>query len=514
MAEYGRVDASIPLSVRKPDMMGKLSELLNMQQQSLAIQGQRSANISAAAQASNQQQDLQERQAATDILKNQEKYGLVDANGITDLTKLIPAILQAAPKTGGAFIEPVMQGYLAQLSVSQAAQNLSRSVREDVNSALAAVTANPSASYGDVVMTADLIKKQNPNSAKTVDALLSYLSPKEPMEVTRQKLKTFARTVLPPTELVGTGGLVTPQATVIDSGAAVVPGAIDRQTGAFTAAGPAIPKEIPPGFSVVVDPRTSNPYLLNQQTGEMRDMGHGYPGKQPGRGSAAGGPSAGGPPSGRPGSMPEPFYPGQAQDIAVQQEEVANVRASADQAPLNRSIYQHILHLGEDTKTGPAMAFLQKNPIIAQMFGDNYQELGKYLEKNAIANMTAMGGPPSDARLAAAVAANGSTTFNPQALQAVTRFNYATNTALEKFRQGLDQAVGTKNPNYAALPQFKADWAANFDIAVFLLENAINDGNDKLKSQILNSLTEQQAAAMMKKRKNLDALSRTGKLPQ
>jgi hypothetical protein len=151
--------------------------------------------------------------------------------------------------------------------------------------------------------------------------------------------------------------------------------------------------------------------------------------------------------------------------------------------------------------------------IGGQVFGDNYQELGKYLEKNAIANMQAMGGPASDARLSAAVAANGSTQFNPKALKAVTEFNYATNTGLERYRQAMDNIVGTKNPDYTKLPELKKQWAKNFDMDVFRLENAMADGNTAAQNEILGSLSKERAAELKRKMKNLDALAEKGQLP-
>jgi len=123
-----------------------------------------------------------------------------------------------------------------------------------------------------------------------------------------------------------------------------------------------------------------------------------------------------------------------------------------------------------------------------------------------------MGGPPSDARLSAAVAANGSTSFNPKALKAVTQFNYATNTGLEKYRQGVDTAIGTSNPDYGKLPAFKAAWAKNFDIQAFELENAVADGDVAGQKRILEGLNKAQRADLARKMKNLDSLSATGQL--
>ena len=40
-----------------------------------------------------------------------------------------------------------------------------------------------------------------------------------------------------------------------------------------------------------------------------------------------------------------------------------------------------MLKLADETNTGPLVSYLQNTKIGGQVFGDDYQELGKYLEK-------------------------------------------------------------------------------------------------------------------------------------
>lgn len=199
--------------------------------------------------------------------------------------------------------------------------------------------------------------------------------------------------------------------------------------------------------------------------------------------------------------------------IEANQEEVKSIRSAGDQVPTQRNINQSILKLSKDTTTGPGSAIWQKalGATSLGQFGDNYQELGKYLEKNAIANMNAMGGSPSDARLQAAAAANGSTQYNPKALQEVTKFNDAATTAMDKYRQGVDRAVGLRNQDVNALPEFKSAWAKNLDPNIFRAENAIRD-NDTMELQKLKSeLGEKGLKELARKRAVLEKLSATGK---
>src|SRR6187399_114638 len=255
-----------------------------------------------------------------------------------------------------------------------------------------------------------------------------------------------------------------------------------------------IPKTIPPGVSVIED-QAGAKFLLNPQKNTVTPVGTGRGGVSP---SAAPGTT-----------FQQPTYPGQAEDIKHNQEEVRSIRLAADQAPTQANTFRNILKLSDSTNTGPLVKFFQDTKIGGQAFGDNYQELAKYLEKNAITAMQAMGAPGSDSRLAAAVAANGSTGFNPQALRAVTQFNYAANTGLEMYRRGLDKAIGTTNPNYVKLPEFKSAWAQNFDIDALRLENAVKDGDKKAQAEILESLSAAQKKDLATKLRNLEALSTT-----
>jgi len=205
---------------------------------------------------------------------------------------------------------------------------------------------------------------------------------------------------------------------------------------------------------------------------------------------------------------------GVVQNVADLQKEVSSIRQAGDQVPIQRNTNKQILQLSKDTKTGPGSQYWQKGmAALGLPSGTNYQELGKYLEKNAIQAMQTMGGPPSDARLSAAVAANGSTEFNPGALQAVTKFNDAAVSALEKYRQGMDKAVGVENPNFAAAAKFKAEWAKNLDIDVFRVENALRDGDKGELEKIKNELGQKRMKELAQKIKNLDSLGATGKLP-
>ena len=213
------------------------------------------------------------------------------------------------------------------------------------------------------------------------------------------------------------------------------------------------------------------------------------------------------------------FTPGQAQEIEGAQKEVTNVRQAADQAPILHNINQNILRLSGDTSTGPGTAYWKNAlgalvPIADLKNVNDYQEIGKFLEQNAVRAMQSMGGNPSDARLGAALAANGSPSFNPQALQEVTKFNDAANTALSSYRQGLDKAVGLKNSDYTALARYKSDWAKNMDVNIYRLQNALQSGDQGELQKLKSDLGANGLKTLAQKRINLETLTQTGRLPQ
>jgi len=480
---------AVGLGAQQPDFLGKLSTLLSIQGQKQALQGQ-AAEVASAQQSQRQRAAL----ANYDWNKHIGDDGTFDLNSLND-----PELMHAAGDQYLDVVQKAVQAKAGQLENKSKLVGLRNDQRAAFSEMVGALRSDKDVAedndkgrqkvnqamlqygqmYGDdalPVLSAYAAPLQKAPKGRMSDALraIQLQAQSASQQVAEQKK-----------QYTNTGG----ELTNINPNAA--PGA-----------GPdSLQLSLPPGAHIVTD-QTGAQFVLNPQTNQVTPVGAGR--------APAGGPAPSTPPS---RSFKQPSYAGQTEDIANYQHEVSNTRAAADQAPANRNIFQQILKLADQTNTGPLVSFLQNNPVGGQVFGDNYQELGKYLEKNAIANMSAMGGPPSDARLSAAVAANGSTKFNPKALKAVTQFNYATNTGLERYRQGLDQAIGTKEQDYSKLPEFKAAWAKNFDIDAFRLENAIADGDAAQQRAILAELPPARRKEVARKMKNLDSLSETGHLP-
>jgi len=475
MAEY------VGLQAQPPNTIQKLSQILGMRQQR--------AQTESAEQSQRQRAAI----ASYDFGKHVGDDGTVDLNSLTT----DPDLRAAA---GDQYLEVLQHAAAAKQQQLEAKSKLFN-LRGDQVSGLAK-TLDPLLADSDVVEDNEK-GRQKVNEAwmlygqlfgdEALPVLQAYASPLKnaPKGKMSQALRMIQMQALDVEQQ-----RQAQMPTLVNKGSALT----NVNPNVAIGSGGDIPLSVGPGVQILTDQKGAQ-FAFDPQKNTVTPVG-----------SGRGGPAPGAAPN-QP-TFQQPSYVGQTADIQMQQHEVQQVRATADQAPSNRNIFQHILKLADETSTGPLAAFLQKTKIGGQAFGDNFQELNKYLEKNAIANMQAMGGPPSDARLSAAVAANGSGEFNPKALKAVTEFNYATNTGIEKYRQGVDKAVGTGGAvDYGQLPRFKADWAKNFDVDAFRLENAVADGDQASQRKILEELSPARRKEVARKMRNLDSLAETGRLP-
>jgi hypothetical protein len=439
-------------------------------------------------------------QALVPIMRDPVGSGITDASG-NPTPNAYSVIQKAAPTTGAAHYSDILNAATNGVKLKGAWSQLTNDTQNNISARIAAVVADKDSQPADVL---DMLHKvDEENSGKPQEALVNQLtqsarnvvqmaSQKGGMAAVRQVANSLSRGGIGNAGITGPGGVSTPQNAIIQAGGSQQPGAVAPalQGGGFQGSGPPIANTLPP--QIIQQPITGAPAQVGGGAGTTP----------------------------RPiGGNPWQPYAGQGADIQSFQNEVQQTRADAQQAPLAHNINQQILRLADNAKTGPGTEIWQHavgalGAPLGLSPSANYQELGKFLEKNAINNMQSMGGPPSDARLSAAAAANGSTTFSPEALKAVTKFNDATTSALMQYRQGLDHAVGMgQNVNYTNLPAYKAAWAKNFDVNIFRVENAMRDGDTQELHKIAKELGPDGLKALAQKRQNLQALS-NGQAPQ
>lgn len=474
------VAAPVGLNVQRRDPLERLSSLLSVQRSRTALQVEQ------------QEQRQKAALAKYDWNKHVGADGTIDVPSLND-----PELMAAAGDQYQNVVQSAISTRERQLAAQQSLVNLRSTQRTEFAAMMNALRSDP-----------DIVNDTPAGRQKVTQAMVNFgeIHGEDVLPV----LSSYAPFVQnsPPGRLKDTLRNIGLQGASVESQiSAQQP--ILAQTGArqldinplSPTSGLGLANELGPGAEILTDAKGAQ-FVFNRQTNTVTPVGQGGERVQT-------------PPTAAPTAptFTQPRYQGQAADVERFSEDVANVRAAADQAPTQRTVLKHILDLSTETSTGPLASYLQETKIGGQFFGDNYQELGKYLERNALSAMSAMGGPPSDARLSAAVAANGSTRFNPEALRAVTEFNYAANSGLEAYRNGMDQAVGLEKPDYTQLARFKADWAKNFDIDAFRLENAIEDGDKEAADSIKKSLSPSRLKELAEKMENLDSLSETGRLP-
>ncbi len=483
------------INVNPNQAVQTLSGLLSLKQQQQALQTGAFQQQSAQAQAQQEQQTARQRSGLANFMSTFDPTKHIGPDGTLDLDSVLtdPKLRQSAGDQFPDIVDKMVGIKQHQLQAKQQLANLNDSVRAQFMTTLGGLRTDP-----DVV-------QDTPQGRQKVGAAIEQFGATGPDAARIAQIYAPMVEHAPPGKLVQ--GVSTAQLQAMDAAAQA-----GRQAPSFADTGsalqninpqaaggnltgqPPIPRQLPP--QIVTNPTTGGQGVVGGPTGtNPRPIGG---------------------PAGASNSW-QP-YAGQQNDIRAFQQEVQGTRSAADTAPTARNINAQILRLADNAKTGPGTEVWQHAVgALAAPFGlsptANYQELGKFLEKNAIQNMQSMGGPPSDARLSAAAAANGSTHFSPEALKAVTKFNDATNTALMQYRQGLDRSVGMgQNVDYTKLPAFKAAWAKNFDVDVFRVENAIRDGDKAELAKIKSELGPEKLKALAQKRANLNALSE-GQVP-
>lgn len=477
-----------------------LSGLLSIKQQQQNLQTgayEQQATAAKSQQATQENQELQAlsqftRSAVTDPSFRKE-------DGSLDVEKFQRGAAAAAPVYGQAYIGQATSNANAMIDNRKALLGLSNEQRKTLGNYFGAVAANPNATREDFLDAAEQARTVSDDRAyqKSVDRMLMSAPDVRhmPTDQASQALRQWARGISMETGAPSSAES-SPAVSMVQGPNGLVPTNVNPQApGGVAPVGPTQAQGIAP--QIVTSPVTGGQGVVGGSQGlSPRPIGGGT----------------------APGPNPWQPYAGQQGDIKTYQGEVQGTRSAADAAPTARNINAQILRLADDAKTGPGTEVWQHAVgALAAPFGlsptASYQELGKFLEKNAIANMQSMGGPPSDARLSAAAAANGSTHFSPEALKAVTKFNDATNTALMEYRQGMDRAVGMgQNVDYTRLPAFKAAWAKNFDVDVFRVENAIRDGDKAELTKLRKDLGPKRMQELAQKSANLRLLEQ-GQIP-
>jgi hypothetical protein len=482
MAEYGHVDASIPLSVRKPDSMGKLSELLNMQRQSIAVQADKTALASA-----QQSQRQREGLASFDWSK------LVGDDGTIDLNKIMDSGLREA--AGDQFPQALSQATQIkqqQLAAKQTLVGLTDLQRKSFAEMVGALRSDP-----------DVVKGTPEGKQKLNDALGQYVTMYGPD--VENVVKAYAAPLMKAP--AGKAGQILQN--------------IQLQA---TSASDQASRQAPQYQSTGSELRNVNPYAQTAQApgsipltiapGQQSQVGQDPIGnpmevRRDARGNIIGATPLAGMPT---------FGPGERQSLEQQAESnfrnVEANRIAASLAPQQLDQISKALKISEGVSTGGGGDFARKrasfeSAISAVLPGfdtavddaTKLQMLDKYLERIAADSARVLGANAStDAARESIARQNASTGYTRDAVQSVLEYAKAQTMAMEA--KGNAQEHWLKDNKITNQHEFETKWRQAYDPLLFQLE-ALPEAKQK---KLTEGLSAEQKATLRTKLKSLREL--------
>lgn len=476
-----------------PNALDSYSKILGIQQGQQNLQIGAAALQSANAKASIDQRVARERQALAQIpwQNFQKEDGSFDEDGITKTAVAV------APTTGAEFAQHFNDMNRGSAETKAAWLGLDKEARSGIQSILGAWGADPNAKVGELASELQQYRDSAPaGSQKKLDTIIDHsmrVMGMVPDSAKPRIAMTLARAGLGQSELSGPGGLGTPiKGTAYDRSGNLVGTTQNQTTGGLSqapggmAAGPA------PAVSIRTD--ANNQQFVVDQSGRVLGK--------------LGGPAPG-------GTIGAAGFTQPVADQPAVMAELREARAATSQGGVTRNVNQHLLDLSDETKTGPGTQTLQGIAAALGMpSGSRYQEISAYLDRQAALQAQVMGVPNTNAGLAAAERATGTTEYTPQALREKVKFFDALNSGAMAYRQGLDKAVGTgATPDLSKYQAFRSAWTKNFDPDIYRAEDAQRRGDAKELAELKKRLGQRGMRELAVKSANLRLLEE-GQIPQ
>lgn len=453
-----------------------LSGIIGLKQQQQALQTGQYQQATARAESEQAQQKNAELQKVGALMQQVHGGGYRKSDGSFDRQRFADDVTTMAPVYGQAVASSALSQANEIVQNQKAKQELTDSARASLGTTLTALAKDPNTKRDDVVSAYTQWlqdHKDDPAAFRVGVAQAAMLPQNDADPKYRETLGKYAATLT---------GQPTNAPSTVDTGGSIQPGQTSAVTGAFTPAGAGIPKTLAPGATPMTD-AFGRPFLVNPQTATARPVG----------GSG--------------------FQQPVADQPAIMAE-LREARAATSQAGVTRNVNQHLLDLSSETKTGPGTQTLQGiAAAIGLPSGSRYQEISAYLDRQAALQAQVMGVPNTNAGLAAAERATGTTEYTPQALREKVKFFDALNSGAMAYRQGLDKAVGTgATPDLTKYQAFRSAWTKNFDPDVYRAEDAMRRGDKEELTSIRKRVGAVGMKALAVKSANLRALE-NGEIP-
>lgn len=482
MAEYGQVDASIPLSARKPDAMGKLSDLLNMQRAAIAVQADKTALEAA--------QQTQRQRAA---LAQFDWSKLVGDDGTIDLNKIMDSGLREA--AGDQFPQALQQAAQIkqqQLAAKQALVGLTDAQRQSFAEMVGALRSDP-----------EVVAGTPEGRQKMTQAIGQYAMMYGPD--VENVVKAYAAPLMNAPE-----GRIGQVLQNIQLQATSASEQATRQAPQYQSTGGEL-RNVNPYAQIQQAPATIPLTIApGQQSQVMTDvLGNPYEQRRDPRGNIT---------AVRPLEGPQHFTPGERQSLEQQAEanfrNVEANRIAASLAPQQLDQIDKALKISESVSTGGGSEFARKRANIESAISailpgfdtavddaTKLQMLDKYLERIAADSARVLGANAStDAARESIARQNASTGYTRDAVQSVLEYAKAQTMAMAA--KGDAQEKWLKENKITNHHEFETKWRQAYDPLLFQLKAASPAKQEKMRK----ALTPEQKARLREKLKLLREL--------
>jgi hypothetical protein len=436
MAERGSIDASIPLQGQRPNVMGRMSDLLNMQRQSIAVKADQTALEGA-------QQTQRQRKGLADF----DVQPFIGEDGTLDLNKL--ATDESLRKAAGDQYPEVLQQYAGVRQQQLAAQSALVKLRGEERNA-----------FGEMIgaLRSDKrVAEDTPEGRQIVaDAASQFLGMYPNSEAV---LRAYAAPIVnaPKGKLpqvlqnIQLGTVAAAQQAASQAPQYADTGAELKQTNPYAQAGQA-PSTIP----LTLSPGERFPLTTNAAGQIVRAD----------RAAGTVAPVTGANPT--------------AAQAEAQASNVPRMQTTINEAagaPQVRNVLQNIIRLADDVQTGPKSE--QVNRIKAmvgnvipgatgwQDSSSAYQEMTKYMEQLALRSWAAAGGTGTNTQLDAQIRANPNNEYNSQTVKELAKWVMAGEDA--KLAKARSMATWLKKEGNSVnnIEDFELQWANAMDPRVF-----------------------------------------------
>lgn len=471
--------------------LGTLSSLYGVQQAKQNLATGAIQQQAASAESQQAQQKNTELQKAQQVAMQGAQSGAYDdGNGGIDRQKLANDILKVAPVYGQSQVGALLSQANEITSNKRAVQGLTTDRKTEMGNAIGSLAADPNVDNSKVIDTIEKLRAAHPNDptySRLLTSQMMHLPNSGDPKVLQDYLGRWSA-----------GMTGTPQ---------VAPATVQTPGGTQGVTQNRFTGTVAPGGAPVAAP----PHQTTNAAGQLINVTPG--------GVASVAPTAGstGPPGAAPvtGANPTTAQASVQNEAAKQaSESIENARAIGDTGPTTRNVNDQLMKLSSETSTGPGTATFQKiAAAVGLPSGSGYQEIGAYLDRQAALQARTMGVPNTNAGLAAAERASGTTEYTPKALQEKVKFADSLNSGAMAYRQGLDRAVGTSaTPDTGKYQAFRSAWSKNFDPDVFRAEDAMRRGDKEELSSLKSRLGPKGMQTLAQKSANLRLLE-NGQIP-